>query len=114
VLKDKVIAVTKMMKMYKVLREENELVLQLKQLSHNQKIPAGLLSEGRDGIQKAIASFKSIQETDKSNEGRPFEDEDEEKTLKLRKKSSGFRTTGMKLTKSDSKVKIEIKHDSIN
>eukprot|EP00475_Leptophrys_vorax_P036720 TRINITY_DN6251_c0_g1_i2.p2 TRINITY_DN6251_c0_g1~~TRINITY_DN6251_c0_g1_i2.p2 ORF type:complete len:533 (-),score=131.04 TRINITY_DN6251_c0_g1_i2:2123-3664(-) len=106
VLKDKVMAVTKMMRMYKILRQENELILQLKQLSPNQKIPAGLLREGPEAIKKAISSFKTVQASDKQNEGRPLTEEEQKASDLQKVGSSGFRTTGMTLTRQGSQKSV--------
>lgn len=80
VLRGKVMAVTRMMRMYRTLREENELVLQLKQLSPNHKIPVGLLRQGADAIKKAISTFMEVQKADKDNEKMPPPEEQELKT----------------------------------
>jgi len=39
--------------MYKVLRQENEAIVALKQLLPGNKIPVGLLSEGPEAIKKS-------------------------------------------------------------
>lgn len=105
ILKDKVMAVTKMMRMYKILQKENELILQLKQLSPNQKLPAGLLREGPEAIKKAISSFRSVAASDIVNEGRPVTEDDEKTPTSPRmnrSSSSGFKTTGYTLNRSNS------------
>jgi len=58
--------------MYKVLRQENEAIVALKQLLPGNKIPAGLLSEGADAIKKALTDFKSARKADLPNERRPL------------------------------------------
>merc|ERR1719411_590814 len=59
VLKGKVVAVTKLMRMYKVLKENQNNIIRLKQLSPNGQIPHGVLSGGAKEIEKVIASFNS-------------------------------------------------------
>lgn len=71
ILREKVIAVTKMMNMYKTLRQEQESIVKLKQLSPNKKLPAGILAQGPDAIKIAISSFQSTKQVDWINEARP-------------------------------------------
>jgi len=49
-LRNKVRAMSKMMKMFKTLREENESVVQLKGICPDGKVPKGLLLEGSKAI----------------------------------------------------------------
>jgi serine/threonine-protein phosphatase 2B catalytic subunit len=69
-LKQKVMAVTKVLRMYRVLRQESESIVQLKQLTNN-KIPTGLLSQGADGIKGLLSSFESAKTADKELERHP-------------------------------------------
>ncbi|OMJ83404.1 hypothetical protein SteCoe_15672 [Stentor coeruleus] len=70
-LRNKVRAVSKMMKMLKTLREDKEVILQLKGLCPDNKIPKGLLQQGRDAIVGAVDSFHKAKEWDVENERRP-------------------------------------------
>jgi len=70
--KKKVKAVTKLIRMYKILRQENEAIVALKQLLPGNKIPVGLLSEGPDAIKKALTDFKSARKADLPNERMPL------------------------------------------
>lgn len=70
-LKKKVQAVSKMLRMFKVLRQESEAVLQLKKLTPNNKIPMGVLRAGPVAINKALSDFSEAQEADFLNEQRP-------------------------------------------
>ncbi len=70
-LKKKVMAVTKLLRMYKVLRAETDAIVALKQLTPNHKVPAGLLAKGAEGIKKAINSFESAKNADMEFERRP-------------------------------------------
>lgn len=64
-LKKKVLAVTKILRMYKVLREHHEEITRLKQLMPSgSKLPPGLLAGGKDAIGNAIASFDSVRIAD--------------------------------------------------
>merc|ERR1719471_2132975 len=74
ILRDKVIAVTKMMNMYKTLRQEQESIIKLKQLSPNKKLPHGILAKGADAIRQAISSFNTARQTDRMNEALPNAD----------------------------------------
>merc|ERR1719162_513507 len=71
VLKGKVVAVTKLMRMYKVLKENQNNIIRLKQLSPNGQIPHGVLSGGAKEIEKVIANFNSAKEADKVHEAMP-------------------------------------------
>merc|ERR1712157_312258 len=71
VLKGKVVAVTKLMRMYKVLKENQNNIVQLKQLSPNGMIPHGVLAGGSKEIEKVIASFNSAKKADAVNEANP-------------------------------------------
>lgn len=71
ILREKVLAISKLVKMYRVLREENELIIQLKQLTPNHNIPFGLLRQGPEAIKKAISSFSQAKKADRPNEARP-------------------------------------------
>merc|ERR1719166_926474 len=67
VLREKVIAVTKMMNMYKTLRQEQESIVKLKQLSPNKKLPHGILSQGPGAIQQIITTFANAKHADRLN-----------------------------------------------
>eukprot|EP01084_Bolivina_argentea_P008602 16098_1 len=72
VLKGKVVAVTKLMRMYRVLKENQDNIIKLKQLSPNGMLPSGVLAGGSKEIQKAISSFNDAKAADKVNEASPF------------------------------------------
>mmetsp|Transcript_3545 Transcript_3545/g.3313 ORF Transcript_3545/g.3313 Transcript_3545/m.3313 type:complete len:126 (+) Transcript_3545:1031-1408(+) len=69
--KNKVKAVTRMMKMFKTLRESQEVIIQLKGLCPDNKVPKGLLQQGRDAIIGAVDSFGRAKQLDIINEKRP-------------------------------------------
>lgn len=70
-LKQKVLAVTRVMKIYNTLKQEQDQIIKLKQLSPNRKLPNGVLAGGREQIMKAIASFESAKNLDEKNEAFP-------------------------------------------
>merc|ERR1712154_115128 len=72
VLKGKVVAVTKLMRMYKVLKENQDNIIKLKQLSPNGTLPSGVLAGGTKSIEKAISSFNDAKAADKVNEAAPM------------------------------------------
>jgi len=72
VLKGKVVAVTKLMRMYKVLQQNQDNIIKLKQLSPNGTLPSGVLSGGAKSIEKAISSFSCAKAADRVNEALPM------------------------------------------
>lgn len=70
-LKSKVKSFARMQKMFTTLKEESELILKLKGMAPDGKIPRGLLLEGRPAIKDALQEFKRAIEVDKINEKRP-------------------------------------------
>lgn len=66
IMKNKVNAISRMMKMQRLLRENNETIIKIKN-KHNNKLPAGILLEGKD----ALEAFTKAKTEDKKNEGRP-------------------------------------------
>jgi len=71
VLKKKVLALTKVLKIYKTLRKHNEALTQLKQLTPSHVLPVGLLRSGSIEIKKALSSFEEARMVDRVNERRP-------------------------------------------
>ena len=60
-----------MMKLFKVLREQNEDILKLKGLSPDNKLPKGVLLQGATAIKDAIQHFGEMKQIDLLNEKRP-------------------------------------------
>lgn len=71
VLKSKVIALTKLIRMHKVLQENKQSINRLKKLSPGGRLEPGLLQRGAKAIDQAIASFKEAKIADKNNESVP-------------------------------------------
>jgi hypothetical protein len=63
--------VAKVSKMLTVLREESEMILKLKNISPDGKLPRGVLLEGKPAIKHAMKQFNLASELDKDNEKRP-------------------------------------------
>lgn len=70
-MKSKVKVIARMQKMFSTLKDESELILKLKGMAPDGKIPRGLLLEGRPAIKDALQEFKRAREVDKINERRP-------------------------------------------
>eukprot|EP01084_Bolivina_argentea_P093948 168920_1 len=75
------------MRMYKVLKENQNNIVRLKQLSPNGKIPSGVLSGGASAIEKAISSFNAAKGADRVNEALP--NANKNKKSKTPKKQKG-------------------------
>ena len=71
VFRNKVKAMSKMMKMFKTIREDEEIILQLKGLCPDNKIPKGLIQMGHKALEGALDSFSKAREWDIINEKRP-------------------------------------------
>jgi serine/threonine-protein phosphatase 2B catalytic subunit len=69
-IRQKIMAMGKVARMYKTLRQENENVLKLKGLAGG-SLPVGILQQGSGAIQDALTSFDGVKRLDKLNERRP-------------------------------------------
>lgn len=67
----KVKFITMMMKMYKTLREENELIMKLKGFCPGNKIPRGILMQGAEALKTAFDRYRNAKTLDSVNEKRP-------------------------------------------
>ena len=61
----------KVSKMFSVLREEQEVILKIKNISPDGKLPRGILMEGKPAIKHAAKQFNLAMELDRENEKRP-------------------------------------------
>lgn len=71
IIKNKIMAIGKISRTFSVLRENSELVMELKNLSGTGKLPTGTLGLGSEGIRKAITTFEEARRSDIENERLP-------------------------------------------
>lgn len=71
IIKNKILAVGKMSRVFAVLREESEAVSELKSVTGTPKLPAGTLANGAEGIKEGIGSFGDARKSDIENERLP-------------------------------------------
>ncbi|CAO3631679.1 unnamed protein product [Cunninghamella blakesleeana] len=71
VIRNKILAVGKMSRVFSVLRENSERVMELKSLSPSGKLPLGTLALGSEGIKTAITTFEEAKRSDLENERLP-------------------------------------------
>lgn len=69
-IKNKILAIGRLSRVFQVLREESERVTELKTASGG-KLPAGTLMLGAEGIKNAISSFEDARKVDLQNERLP-------------------------------------------
>jgi len=77
VIRKKILAASKMLRLMRTLRSEHETIVQLKAIAPGNKIPQGLLSQGPAAIQNAVGHFLAAKEMDKINEKRPANEQAE-------------------------------------
>ncbi|KAK7059729.1 Serine/threonine-protein phosphatase [Favolaschia claudopus] len=73
VIKNKIMAVGRMARVFALLREESENVSELKNVSGSNKLPYGALASGSEGIKAAITGFEDARKSDIENERLPPE-----------------------------------------
>ncbi|RSH92295.1 3',5'-cyclic-nucleotide phosphodiesterase (PDEase) (3':5'-CNP) [Saitozyma podzolica] len=71
IIKNKILAVGRMSRVFALLREESEKVSELKSLSGTNSLPAGMLASGAEGIREAIQGFDDARKSDIENERLP-------------------------------------------
>ncbi|KAL1919267.1 uncharacterized protein VTP21DRAFT_1959 [Calcarisporiella thermophila] len=71
VIKNKILAVGRMARVFQVLRQESESVMELKVKSGTGKIPHGTLILGSEGLKHAITTFEEARNSDLINERLP-------------------------------------------
>lgn len=70
-LKIKIAVCSAMMRLFRTLREESELILKLKGYCPGNKIPKGILIQGSEAIRSAYERYSKVKNADSSNEIRP-------------------------------------------
>ncbi|KAJ7512438.1 serine/threonine-protein phosphatase 2B catalytic subunit A1 [Mycena galericulata] len=73
IIKNKIMAVGRMARVFALLREESEKVSELKSVSGSNKLPYGTLASGSEGIKEAINGFEDARKSDIENERLPPE-----------------------------------------
>ncbi|KAI9444079.1 serine/threonine protein phosphatase 2B [Lactarius indigo] len=73
IVRNKILAVGRMARVFSVLREESERVSELKSMSGSSKLPYGTLALGAEGIKDAIKGFDDARKSDIENERLPPE-----------------------------------------
>lgn len=71
ILRKKVKTMGRLGKMFTTLKEEQTMLIKIKEMAPDGKIPRGLLLEGRPAIKFALKSFVLAKSLDKENEKRP-------------------------------------------
>jgi len=84
IIKDKIRAMSKMVRFFKVLKDEGENIKKLKALSPSGKLRAGILSKGSAGVIDELAEFAKAQEEDRKNMKLPGLMDGKEKKRKQR------------------------------
>ena len=70
-LRMKVKFITMLMKMYRTLREESELIMKLKGFCPGNKIPRGIIIQGPKALKSALERYKNAKKLDEDNESMP-------------------------------------------
>ncbi|KAL1915563.1 uncharacterized protein VTP21DRAFT_6687 [Calcarisporiella thermophila] len=86
-IKNKILAVGRMARVFQVLRQESESVMELKNKSSTGKLPYGTLLSGAEGIKNAITTFEEARRSDLINERLPPTREEREKDEEKRRES---------------------------
>ncbi|KDR68358.1 hypothetical protein GALMADRAFT_1040840 [Galerina marginata CBS 339.88] len=73
IIKNKIMAVGRMARVFALLREESEKVSELKGVTGSSKLPYGTLASGAEGIREAINGFDDARKSDIENERLPPE-----------------------------------------
>ena len=80
-IKNKILAIGRLSRVFQVLREESERVTELKTVTGG-RLPAGTLMLGAEGIKEAITSFEEARKVDIKNERLPPSHEEVESATK--------------------------------
>ena len=71
VMKTKIMTMARVQKMFSTLKNESEMLIKIKGMSPDGKIPRGLLLEGRPAIRDSFREFSRASELDRVNERMP-------------------------------------------
>ncbi|KAG2152680.1 Metallo-dependent phosphatase-like protein [Suillus bovinus] len=95
IIKNKILAVGRMARVFALLREESEKVSELKSISGSSKLPYGTLALGTEGIKDAISGFEDARKSDIENERLPPElfDAEEAKAYLAQAQAGSLPTT---------------------
>jgi serine/threonine-protein phosphatase 2B catalytic subunit len=93
-IKNKILAIGRLSRVFQVLREESERVTELKTATGG-RLPAGTLMLGAEGIKQAIHSFEDARKVDLKNERLPPSQEE------VRRSQDLSRTEALERAKSD-------------
>lgn len=91
-LRNKILAIGRLSRMFSVLREEAESISEFK-LSSGHSLPKGTLMFGSAGVQGAISSFDEARKADMENEGLPPTAEEQETRIEIARRDSVKRVT---------------------
>lgn len=86
-IKNKILAIGRLSRVFQVLREESERVTELKTATGG-RLPAGMLMLGAEGIKEAITSFEEARKVDLQNEKLPPSHEEVERKGKEAKEEA--------------------------
>ncbi|KAJ6511779.1 Metallo-dependent phosphatase [Mycena vulgaris] len=103
VIKNKIMAVGRMARVFALLREESEQVSELKSVSGSSRLPYGTLASGSEGIKNAITGFEDARKSDIENERLPPEliDATSEEGKALMSSSSSGASSSMPTTPTE-------------
>jgi len=71
-IKMKIKTMARMQMMFKTLKDESEMLIKIKSMAPDGKIPRGLLLDGRPAIRDSLREFKNASEKDRNNEKMPY------------------------------------------
>ncbi|KAI3647031.1 hypothetical protein MP228_007252 [Amoeboaphelidium protococcarum] len=71
VIRNKIKAIGKMARVFNVLRDQSESIMELKSLMGTKQLPTGYLALGAEGIKRAITNFEEAKKSDLQNERLP-------------------------------------------
>ncbi|RCI02995.1 3',5'-cyclic-nucleotide phosphodiesterase (PDEase) (3':5'-CNP) [Rhizopus stolonifer] len=71
IVRNKIIAVGKISSIFSLLRENSELITELKNMSNTGRLPTGTLGLGAEGLKQAITTFEEARRSDIENERLP-------------------------------------------